>query len=73
MASKMRKLILSNEAHSRLAMKHLNDKSVTGTTKYHYHSIVKDNQLQRGYILSRRERNFIFNKIFAGTKRGEFK
>ena len=73
MASKIRKLVLSNEAHSRLAMKHLNDKSVAGTTKYHYHSIVKDNQLQRGYILSRRERKYIFDKVFVGTKRGEFK
>ena len=73
MAFKLRKLQKSNDMHTRLGNKHVNDFTVTGTAKWHYHNIVKITQMKRGKILPLNERRKIFAKVLAGTKKGEFK
>ena len=52
--------------------KHLNDNSIIGITKYHYHGTVEELQRKRGGILPRETRKSIFSKILAGAKRKEF-
>ena len=72
MSVKLSKLHYSQEAHKRLMRKHLNDNSIIGITKYHYHGTVEELQRKRGGILPRETRKSIFSKILAGAKRKEF-
>lgn len=73
MVVKLSKLHYSQEAHDRLRSKYNSDNTVMGIAKWHYHFAVKEIQGKRGEILSREERQGVFRRILAGTKKGEYK